>query len=468
MNMVLKIYNTMARQKEPFETLEPGKVRMYVCGPTVYSQAHVGHAMSSLVFDVIRRYLEYRGYQVEHVMNYTDVDDKIIQRASEENVDPLALAERYIQEYRQHLDDLNILQATINPRATREMDQIINMICDLIEKGYAYEAQGDVYFRVQKDEDYGRLSGRRLEDMQAGARIEVDARKQHPMDFALWKAAKPGEPAWDSPWGGGRPGWHIECSAMNLAHLGEQIDIHGGGNDLIFPHHENEIAQTESLTGKPIARYWVHNGMLQLSGEKMSKSLGNLVTIQEFLDQHDGDVLRMVILNSNYRSPLTFNDEVIGQAERALERLRTAVRPTASAAGSGALEAAGALQEQVEKTRQKFVVAMDDDFNTAGALGRMFDLARAINQARDAGVGAEDLKTAQDLLVELGDVLGLRLKRTAARVGEADRFVDLLIELRSELRQQKLWALSDLIRDRLAELGVQLEDSKEGTVWRWR
>lgn len=465
--MVQKIYNTMSRQKEIFETLEPGKVRMYVCGPTVYAPAHVGHAMSSLVFDIIRRYLEYRGYQVVHVMNYTDVDDKIIQRANEENVEPFALAEHYIQEYRQHLDELNILQATKNPRATQDMDQIIEMIRTLIERGYAYEAQGDVYFRVSEDTDYGRLSGRHLEDMQAGARIEVDVRKQNPMDFALWKAAKPGEPAWDSPWGGGRPGWHIECSAMALGHLGEQIDIHGGGNDLIFPHHENEIAQTESLTHKSFARYWVHNGMLQLSGEKMSKSLGNLVTIQEFLEQHDGDVLRMMVLNAYYRSPLTFNDEAIAHAERALERLRTAARPAPPKVAVVDQRVETTLKEQMAVTREKFIAAMDDDFNTSSAMGQLFDLARVINQAKDAGVEVVAIEAAQELLVNLGSVLGLRLK-TASTSGErADAFVDLLIEIRSELRQQKQWQMSDLIRDRLSELGVLLEDGKEGTVWRW-
>ncbi len=330
--MVLRIYNTLSRKKEDFETLEPGVVRMYVCGPTVYARAHVGHAMSTLVFDVIRRFLEYRGFRVLHVMNFTDVDDKIIQAAALEGVDPFVLSERYIREFRDHLADFNVLEATVNPRATSEMPQIIQMITRLVEKDLAYPAGGDVYFRVECDPDYGKLSGRKLDDMQAGARIEVDARKQHPMDFALWKAAKPGEPAWDSPWGQGRPGWHIECSAMNLTHLGEQIDIHGGGNDLVFPHHENEIAQTESLTGKFFARYWVHNGMLQLSGEKMSKSLGNLVTIRDFLAQHEADVLRLMVLNSSYRNPLAFSDEVISQAERGLERLRSALRPAAELA----------------------------------------------------------------------------------------------------------------------------------------
>jgi cysteinyl-tRNA synthetase len=465
--MALRIYNTLTRQKESFETLEPKKVRLYVCGPTVYDQAHIGHAMSALVFDIIRRYLEYRGYQVLYVMNYTDVDDKIIKRANERGVDPFALAEQYIREYAQNLADLNVLPATVNPRATREMDQIIHMIGELIERGFAYPAGGDVYFRVLRDQDYGRLSGRQLEDMQAGARIEVDDRKEHPMDFALWKAAKAGEPAWESPWGAGRPGWHIECSAMNLAHLGEQIDIHGGGNDLIFPHHENEIAQTESLTGKPFARYWVHNGMLQLSGEKMSKSLGNLVTIQEFLSQHEADVLRILVLNSSYRSPLTYNEDIVSQAERALERLRSAMRPALATEESASPEAVAGLKGQVEAARQGFTESMDDDFNTAGALGVLFDLVRSINQARDAGVGSQNLKPAQDALAELTCVLGLRLERPQSSGGDAAPFIDLLVEVRKQLRMQKLWALSDLVRDQLAEQGVLLEDSKDGTTWRW-
>ncbi len=319
--MALQVYNTLTRKKELFKTIEPGEVRMYVCGPTVYDKAHVGHAMSALVFDIIRRYLQYSGYEVRHIMNFTDVDDKIIMRAAKLGVDPFELAEGYIQQFAKHLEDLNILKAAFNPRATNEIDNIIKLVQGLIDKGFAYETGGDVYFRVEKLRDYGKLSGRKLEDMRAGSRIEVDDRKENPMDFAMWKTAKPGEPAWDSPWGKGRPGWHIECSAMSSAHLGEQIDIHGGGNDLIFPHHENEIAQSEAFSGKPFATYWIHNGMLQLSGEKMSKSIGNLVTIEEFLSKHTADTLRFMVLNSGYRSPLTFNDEVIGQAERALERL---------------------------------------------------------------------------------------------------------------------------------------------------
>lgn len=466
--MGIKIYNTLTRKKEDFETLEPGKVRMYVCGPTVYNKAHVGHAMSALVFDIIRRYLMYRGYDVTFVMNFTDVDDKIILRANQLGVDPFELAEGYIEEYRRQLEQLNVLPASINPRATQTIPQIIAMVQGLIDKGYAYPANGDVYFRVRRDEDYGRLSGRRVDEMQSGARIEIGEHKEDPLDFALWKAAKPGEPAWESPWGPGRPGWHIECSAMNLTHLGEQIDIHGGGNDLIFPHHENEIAQTESFTGKPFARYWVHNGMLQLGGEKMSKSLGNLVTIEEFLREHDADVLRLMVLNSGYRNPLTFNDEVIEQTERALERLKSGLRPALP--GAKGLDEASAqkLVAQAEEAREGFIRAMDDDFNSAVALSHLFELVRAINQARTAGATDADLQPAQGTLRELAGVLGLRLQEKVEASQAADPFIDLLVEVRTELRKQKLWALSDLVRDRLAALGVILEDSKEGTTWRYQ
>ncbi|HEX6303710.1 MAG TPA: cysteine--tRNA ligase [Anaerolineales bacterium] len=466
--MTIRVHNTLTRRKEPFETLKPGQVDMYVCGPTVYDKAHVGHAMSTLVFDIVRRYLEYRGFNVRHVMNYTDVDDKIIQRANAEGVDPIKLAEGYIQEYNQHIEDLNVLPATAYPRATEEIDHIISMIEALIDKGHAYEAEGNVYFSVSSDDDYGKLSRRKLEDLQAGARVEVDERKQNPLDFALWKASKPGEPTWASPWGPGRPGWHIECSAMSLHHLGQQIDIHGGGNDLIFPHHENEIAQTESLTGKPFVKYWMHNGMLQLSGEKMSKSIGNLVTVEEFLADHEPDVLRMMVLNSSYRNPLTFNDEVIEQGERSLERLRSALR-AAYSSGDRTLESIDkALQNQIYATRQGFLDSMDDDFNSAGALGHLFDLVRVINQARDAGADQESLQPAHDLLLELSSVLGLRLDKYRKETGDAAPLIDLLVEVRQELREQKLWSLSDKIRDQLEALGITLEDTKEGTSWRRR
>jgi cysteinyl-tRNA synthetase len=465
--MSLRIYNTLTRQKEDFETLEPGRVSMYICGPTVYSKAHVGHAMSALVFDIIRRYLEYKGYDVRFIMNYTDVDDKIIQRAQEQARDPFELAEAYIQEFQGNLQALNILPATVNPRATEEIDYIIRMITELGEAGYAYDTNGDVYFRVTRDDDYGKLSKRKLEDMQAGSRISVDERKEHPMDFALWKGAKPGEPAWDSPWGRGRPGWHIECSAMNLHHHGEQIDIHGGGNDLIFPHHENEIAQTESLTGKTFARYWVHNGMMQLGGEKMSKSLGNLVTIEDFLSSNEADVLRIMVLNSSYRNPLTFSQEVVEQSKKALERLRSALRSGIAKDGESSPENEASLARQVQLTRQGFSDSMDDDFNSAGALGHLFDLVRAINQARDAGVSSSALEQAQHTLLSLSSILGMQLERPSTGAGEASPFVDLLVELRTDLRKQKLWSLSDVIRDRLKELGVVIEDTKEGTHWHW-
>ena len=463
--MGIKIYNTLTRKKEDFVTIEPNKVRMYVCGPTVYSNAHIGHAMSSLVFDIIKRYLQFRGYNVNHVMNFTDVDDKIINRANQQGRDPFELAESYIQEFRRHLKDLNILPATYNPRATLEMPQILNMIQGLIDKGYAYPKDGDVYFRVTRDDDYGRLSGRKLDDMQAGARIEVDDRKENPMDFALWKAAKPEEPAWDTAWGRGRPGWHIECSAMNLTHLGEEIDIHGGGNDLIFPHHENEIAQSESFTGKQFARYWVHNGMLILSGEKMSKSLGNLISIDEFLSKHSASTLRLMVLNSGYRSPLTFNDDVLTAADKGLERLRSALKPALPGASNTSDDVIKALADQSKKTHDAFVESMDDDFNSAGALGNMFDLVRVINQARADGATDDTLKPAQSTLSELCDVFGLVLEKETGDDQSAAPFIDYLVELRTEMRKQKLFALSDQIRDRLTSLGVVLEDSKEVTTW---
>ncbi|TEU00374.1 MAG: cysteine--tRNA ligase [Anaerolineales bacterium] len=465
--MTLMIYNTMARKKEQFETLDPGKVRIYVCGPTVYDKAHVGHAMSSIVFDVIRRYLEYKEYDVQHVMNYTDVDDKVILRAQDLGVDPIDLAEQYIDEYDQHLKELNVLPAHVFPRVSTEIETIIGVVKGLIDKGYAYDVDGDVYFRVAKDEDYGRLSRRVLEDMRAGARLGVDERKEDPADFALWKAVKPGEPAWESPWGLGRPGWHIECSAMSLHHLGDQIDIHGGGNDLIFPHHENEIAQSESYTGKPFARYWVHNGMMQLSGEDMSKSTGNVFTIEQFLGKYDADVLRLLILNASYRSPLTYNEDVIEQAAHALERLKGGLR-SASPLPDLDLGIAKSLAQAAEQASTGFETAMDDDFNSAGALGHLFELVRAINEARTAGIDQENLGDAQDTLCKLAGVLGLSLAQKNHLDAEAAPFIELLLEIRMELRTAKQWELSDMIRDRLSEMGISLEDGKGGTVWRIR
>ncbi|MEA3334581.1 MAG: cysteine--tRNA ligase [Chloroflexota bacterium] len=461
--MALQVYNTLSRKKEAFETIETGKVRLYVCGPTVYDKAHVGHAMSSIVFDVVRRYLEYRGFQVRHVMNFTDVDDKIIARSLETGQDPFEIANRYISEYKRHIDELNILPATQYPLVSETIGEIIEMVQTLHESRYAYESGGDVYYRVRQDEDYGKLSRRTTDKALSGTRVETDESKEDANDFALWKAQKPGEPAWNSPWGPGRPGWHIECSAMALKHLGQQIDIHGGGNDLIFPHHENEIAQTESCTGKSFARYWMHNGMLQLSGEKMSKSLGNLVTVDDFLAGHEADVLRLLILSSHYRKPLSFNERVIADNERGLARLRTALKPPAGSQVSG--QEVDALLTAVETARANYVTAMDDDFNTAGALGHIFDLVSAINRARDAGIGGEPFETAQALIRELTGVLGLRLEETGSAWAEATPFIDLLVETRARLREAKQWQLADELRDRLTGLGIVIEDTREGSTW---
>ncbi|MCL5429324.1 MAG: cysteine--tRNA ligase [Chloroflexi bacterium] len=498
--MTLRIYNTLTRRTEDFQPLEPGRVTMYVCGPTVYGGAHVGHGMSSLVFDIVRRYLVYRGYEVRYAMNYTDVDDKIIQRAKQEGEPPLELAERYIEEYDQQLKALSVLPATVYPRATAEIPYIIDMVARLLEDDAAYVVDGDVYYRVEKDDDYGKLSGRRLEDMHAGARIDVDERKEHPMDFAVWKAAKPGEPAWDSPWGPGRPGWHIECSAMVFHHLGQQIDIHGGGNDLIFPHHENEIAQSESLTGKPFARYWMHNGLMQFSGEKMSRSLGNLISIKAFLEKHEPDVLRMMVLNSSYRHPLTYGDEIVEGAARGLERLRSGLRPALPGATGAPKTETAALAKLAEETRTRFIEAMDDDFNTAAVLGLLFELVRQINQVREVGATNEQMQGTQAVLFELSGVLGLRLKRQEKNLdaglvlkifdelrkeidaemsqeirwptaggenGNTPQLIDMLLDIRDVLRAKKLWKLTDQIRDGLAKLGVLVEDSAGGSSWRW-
>ncbi len=464
---MLKIYNTLTRKTEEFQTLEPGRVKMYVCGVTVYNDAHVGHAMSAIVFDIIRRYLEYRGYKVKHVMNYTDVDDKIIARANQLGEDPLKLSQRYIEDYARDLADLNVLPAASNPQVSKTMPLIIEFIQGLIRKEAAYAApNGDVYFRVTSDDDYGKLSGRKLEDMQAGARIEVGEQKEHPMDFALWKAAKPGEIFWESPWGRGRPGWHIECSAMNLAELGEQIDIHGGGNDLIFPHHENEIAQTESYTGKEFSRYWIHNGMLQLGGEKMSKSLGNIVSIKEFLSKRSSDAMRMLVLNGTYRAPLMFNDETLDAAERNVERLKSALKPASPSASGVDADSLSALSAAVESAEARFVEAMDNDFNTAGAVAALFELSRFINTGRDNGATAGQLQPAQDVFKRLAGVLGLKLEEKKGS-SEQEAQVNALIAERTEARKLKQWKRSDEIRDQLKEMGVVIEDGKDGTTWKW-
>jgi len=463
--MALQLHNTRTRNLEPFAPLEDKVVRIYVCGPTVYDRAHIGHAMSAIVFDVVRRYLEHLGYRVIHVMNFTDVDDKIINRANELGVDALDLAQGYIKEWLEHVGALNLLPAHHYPRVSQVMPAVIEIVQALIDKGYAYEVDGDVYFRVREFADYGKFSGRNLEDALAGARVAVDERKEFPLDFALWKAAKPGEPFWETGWGRGRPGWHIECTAMATRYLGPQIDIHGGGADLIFPHHENEIAQSEAVTGQqPFARYWMHNGMLQLRGEKMSKSVGNLVTIEDFLAEHEADVLRLVILSSHYAKPLGYDDEVVAEAEQALRRLRGGLRPAVGDVAAG--DAVEMLQAQVNGADEGFHASMDDDFNAAGALGHVFTLVRAINAARDAGVGGAPFAEAQAAFLELAHVLGLELREEGGKSAEAAPFIDALVELRESARREKQWSLADGVRDRLAALGVVLEDGPQGTQWR--
>ncbi len=468
--MALRVYNTLSRRKEDFVTIEPNRVRMYVCGVTVYGPAHIGHGFMVLSFDIIRRYLTWLGYDVAHAQNFTDVDDKIINRAQEMGIDPIALANGYVEEWERDIADLGVLAPTIAPRATREIDGMLAMIAGLIERGVAYEAGGDVYFRVRRFEEYGKLSGRKLDDLLSGARVEIGEQKEDPLDFALWKAAKPGEIAWPSPWGPGRPGWHIECSVMASHHLGDQIDIHGGGTDLIFPHHENEIAQSEAFTDKePFARYWLHNEMLQLGGNKMSKSLGNLITIRELLDldPDNGQVFRFMVLTGHYRTPLTWSEESFDGARRGLERLRSGLRgydPTATKSDGGVL--AGALTT----AEHDFRTALDDDFNTAGALAALFELVRAINRARDEGAPVFDIAAGQAKLAKLVEVLGVTTEQagTASDAPAAAPFIELLLETRAELRKVKQFALSDRIRDQLKELGVEVEDSPQGSTWRMR
>lgn len=449
----MKITNTLTRSLEEFRPAGD-TVLLYVCGVTPYDESHVGHAMSYVVFDVFRRYLEFRGYKVRHVQNFTDIDDRIITRAQRLGVDTKELAERYIQRYLEDMHDLNVLPATVYPRATETIPEMITIIEGLIDRGFAYEASGDVYFRVRKKPDYGKLSHRDADSLMAGARVEPGEQKEDPADFALWKAAKPGEPAWESPWGPGRPGWHIECTAMSLKYLGDQLDVHAGGEDLIFPHHENEIAQSEAYTGKePFARYWLHNAWVKMGEEKMSKSLGNFVTIRDALNAVGGDALRMWILTSHYRKPLTYSEETLEAAKAGVERLRNAVR--VDAAGSG---------DPIDATpfRERFIAAMDDDLNTPQALAALFDLAREINRGRDAG---RSVAEAQAALRELADVLGLTLAEPQAGLAAAP-FIELLVTVRNDLRQAKQFAIADRIRSGLADLGVALEDTPQGTVWR--
>ncbi len=455
--MTLRLYNTMSRRVE--EVKQPDDaLKIYVCGITPYDHSHIGHAMSYIIFDVLRRYLEHRGFKVKHVQNYTDIDDRIIARAAERGVPYDQLAAEFIEEYEEEMRELNITPADIYPRATQEIPQIIEMVQGLIEKSRAYAVEsGDVYFDVRSDPGYGKLSGRDVDSMRAGARVEPGEEKHDPADFALWKAAKPGEPSWESPWGPGRPGWHIECSAMSYRYLGATLDMHGGGQDLIFPHHENEIAQAEGFTGlKPFVRHWLHNGWLTLDEEKMSKSIGNIITIREALDRYGSDGIRIFVMTSHYRAPLAYSEEALEAGKRAAERLHLA----ASVPGGDG----PAADISGDDYRERFGASMDDDLNTAGALASLFDLAREINRARDDGRAVDE---AQATLRQLAAILGLTLRERETAQG-ADAFIDLLVELRSDLRDEKQFALSDKVRDRLLELGITLEDVQGGTRWRRR
>lgn len=458
----MKLYNTLTRSKEEFKPVTPGTVRMYSCGPTVYNYFHIGNARPFIIFDCLRRFLEYRGYNVIFVQNFTDIDDKMIKRANEEGTTVFEIADRYIREYYIDARGLGIKDATYAPRATENMDAIITMVKALIDKGYAYEVDGDVYFRASSFPGYGKLSGHNMEDLEAGARIGVDERKENAMDFALWKAQKPGEPAWDSPWGKGRPGWHIECSAMANRFLGETIDIHSGGQDLVFPHHENEIAQSEAVNGKPFANYWLHNGFININNEKMSKSAGNFFTVRDIVKQFDYEIIRFFMLSAHYRSPINFSDELLAQAQSALNRIyecRDNLVFRLSHAGNDTLE--DDVIQSLNGYRQKFIEAMEDDLNTAEAVAAIFELVREINTSLLTGseAGRQTLQKALDLLSELTGVLGIMMKDNKP---QEDDKVQALVEERQKARAARDFKRADEIRDQLKEMGVELQDTPQG------
>lgn len=462
----MKVYNTLTRKKEELVPITPGEIKMYACGPTVYNYIHIGNARPLCIFDILRRYLEYRGYNVKFVQNFTDIDDKIIRRANEEHVDFSEISERYIKEFWTDADGLNVRHATINPKATENIDAIIQIISTLIEKGYAYEAQGDVYFSTEKFKDYGKLSHQPLEDLEAGARIMVGEVKREPMDFAVWKAAKPGEPAWDSPWGKGRPGWHIECSAMNWRYLGDTIDIHCGGQDLIFPHHENEIAQSECFTGKPFAHYWMHNGYINVDNVKMSKSLGNFFTVRDVAEKYGYEPIRYLLISAQYRSPINYSTDIIEQCIAALNRLytcRDSLDFELKNASDAEHDGDKAIVDGFDKYREQFIAAMDDDLNTADAIASIFELVRDINTNVVGKTPSKALvEGAIAMFDELTGVLGLVYNRKTETL---DSDVEALIEARTNARKEKNWAEADRIRDQLKEMGIVLEDTAQGVKW---
>jgi len=463
---MIRLYNTLTRKQEIFEPLNSGIVTMYVCGPTVYDYFHIGNARPLVVFDTLRRYFEYRGYKVKFVQNFTDIDDKMINRANQEGITVKELGDRFIREYYIDAEGLNIRLADVHPRATEHIPDMIEFIQQLIDKGLAYIADGDVYFDTAKFPEYGKLSHQNFDELEAGARVEVNENKRSPMDFVLWKAQKPGEPAWNSPWGPGRPGWHIECSVMSMKYLGQTIDIHGGGQDLIFPHHENEIAQSEALTNKPLARFWLHNGYINVNDQKMSKSLGNFFTVRDISKEYDLEVIRVFMLLSHYRSPINFSRELLDQAKSALDRLynaRLRLQDIVAQTDNGALSPEErAFVEKLPEYRQRFIEAMDDDFNTANAMGVIFDLVKDININVDDGASAASAGAALDMLNELTGVMGLLYKDQK----RLDDEIEQMIQRRQEARARRDWATADRIRDELKAKGIALEDTPQGVRWK--
>jgi len=456
---MIRISNTMTRTKEEFVPLTSGEVRMYVCGVTVYDYSHIGHARSAIVFDVIRRYLAFKGYRVTFVKNYTDVDDRIIRRANEAGVSPREFAERYVAAEREDMAALGVLAPDVDPKATEHVSEMLELIERLVASGHAYPVDGDVYFEIRRFPPYGRLSGKNLDELLAGARVEVDERKREPRDFALWKSSKPGEPAWESPWGPGRPGWHIECSAMAMRYLGESFDLHGGGEDLIFPHHECEIAQSEACTGKPLARYWVHNGMVNMGKEKMSKSLGNTLNIREIVKRHDPDALRLWMLGTHYRNMIEWSEERVEESARALDRLARLLHDAVTVRDAGG---AASLPPALAEFRPRFEKAMDDDFNTPQALGVLFDFGRALAEARDRQAGAPGAFVAGVAeLAQLARVLGLFGR--GAPVDGPGAAVERLVTARGEARARRDFKRADELRDEITRLGWLVEDTPAGS-----
>ncbi|MGV2803953.1 cysteine--tRNA ligase [Clostridium perfringens] len=463
----MKVYNTLNKKKEEFIPLTPGEVKMYVCGPTVYNFFHIGNGRTFIVFDTIRRYFEYRGFKVDFVQNFTDIDDKMIKKANEEGTTVKKIGDTYIKEYYQDADALNIERATVNPRATEFIGEIIKFVKGLVDKGYAYEVDGDVYFSTKKFEGYGKLSGQNIEDLQSGARISVDERKKDPMDFAIWKAQKPGEPAWKSPWGMGRPGWHIECSCMAKKLLGETIDIHAGGSDLKFPHHENEIAQSEALTGEPFARYWLHSAFVNVNNEKMSKSLNNFFTAREILERYDADVIRFLMLSAHYRQQLNFSEDLLESAKASVERIYNAIGNLENLIDEVSREEMNeeekAYLESLNKYKEKYIEKMDDDFNTADAITAIFDLIKDTNTNITIDSSKELAKKALELIRELGAPLGMFQKSTK---GNLEEEIEDLIAERQQARKDRDFALADKIRDELKDRGIVLEDTPQGVRWK--